>query len=263
MGITLRPEEGQRLTGKVAIITGGAHGIGRAYSLRFAAEGARVVVSDIDLPGAELVAKEIAASGGEALAVAIDVTQPAMIATAISHVVGAFGGIDILLNNAAMFSVVPMSRVGFESLSIEEWDAMMSTNVKGTWLMCRAVAPHMRERNYGKIINISSGTALKGTNSQIHYVTSKAAILGFTRTLARELGPDGICVNVIAPGNTLSEEEPDEETITMRKGAISNRAIRRLESPEDIVGAAVFLASHDSDFITGQTIVVDGGSVMH
>ena len=263
MTITLRPEEGRRLIGRVALITGGAHGIGRAYSLRFAAEGAKVVVADLDFAGAETVTKEIGELGGDALAVALDVTDPELIADAVSRVVETFGGIDILLNNAAMFSVVPMSRVGFEALSIEEWDAMMATNVKGTWLMCRAVAPLMRLRHGGKIINISSGTALKGTKTQIHYVTSKAAVLGLTRTLARELGDDGICVNAIAPGNTLSEEDPSEDTVAMRSGAIATRAIRRLESPEDVVGAAVFLASADSDFITGQTIVVDGGSVMH
>ncbi len=263
MGITLRPEEGQRLKGRVALITGGAHGIGRAYALRFAQEGARVAIADLDLPGAEIVAKEISAQNGEAIAVAVDVTDTKMIADAVERIVDAFGTIDILLNNAAMFSVVPMSRVGFDALSIEEWDAMMSTNVKGPWLMARAVAPVMRKNQSGKIINISSGTAFKGTNTQIHYVTSKAAVLGFTKTLARELGGDGINVNAIAPGNTLSEEDPDDKTVTMRSGAIPSRALRRLESPEDIVGAAVFLASSDSDFITGQTIVVDGGSVMH
>jgi len=263
MGITLRPEEGQRLTGRVALITGAAHGIGRAYALRFAQEGARVAIADLDLAGAEIVAKEIAALNGEAIAVALDVTDPKMISDAVGKIVDAFGTIDILLNNAAMFSVVPMSRVGFDALSIEEWDAMMTTNVKGPWLMSRAVAPIMRKNQSGKIINISSGTAFKGTNTQIHYVTSKAAVLGFTKTLARELGGDGINVNAIAPGNTLSEEDPDDKTVTMRSSAISSRALRRLESPEDIVGAAVFLASSDSDFITGQTIVVDGGSVMH
>ncbi len=263
MGITLRPEEGQRLIGRVALITGAAHGIGRAYALRFAQEGARVAVADLDLTGAEIVATEIAKLNGEAVAVALDVTDPRMIADAVEIVVNAFGTIDILVNNAAMFSVVPMSRVGFESLTIEEWDAMMTTNVKGPWLMSRAVAPIMRNNQSGKIINISSGTAFKGTNTQIHYVTSKAAVLGFTKTLARELGGDNINVNAIAPGNTLSEEDPDDTTVTMRSSAIPSRALRRLESPEDIVGAAVFLASSDSDFITGQTIVVDGGSVMH
>lgn len=263
MGITLLPEDGQRLRDRVALITGAAHGIGRAYALRFAAEGARVVVADLDLAGAEIVAKEIAALGQEAIAVAVDVTDTAMIDAALTSVLSAFGTVDILLNNAAMFSVVPMSRVGFDALGIDEWDQMMATNVKGTWLMCRAVAPVMRAQGHGKIINISSGTAFKGTSSQIHYVTSKAAVLGFTKTLARELGGDGICVNAIAPGSTLSEEDPDDATVKMRSSGIPTRALRRLEAPEDLVGAAVFLASSDSDFITGQTLVVDGGSVMH
>lgn len=262
MGITLTPEQGQRLAGKVALITGGAHGIGRAYCLRFAAEGAAVGIVDLDDAGAKAVAEEINANGGTAVAARADVCDEGQIEEAVRRIHDELGPIEILLNNAAMFSVVPMSRVGFDALSVEEWDAMMATNVKGTWLMCRAVVPQMRELGRGKIINISSGTAFKGTKTQIHYVTSKAALLGFTRTLARELGDDRINVNAIAPGNTLSEEHPDAQTIEWRKGPLGQRALQRLEAPEDVVGAAVFLASEDSDFVTGQTIVVDGGAVM-
>lgn len=262
MSISLTPAEGRRLVGKVAVITGGAHGIGRAYSLRFAAEGAAVAIFDLD----EVAAKEVAAEiggDGRSLGARVDVTDPEAIAAGIEQVVAAFGTVDILVNNAAMFSVVQMSRDGFDALSIDEWDRMMAVNVKGPWLMSRAVAPYMRAQRYGKIINVSSGTAFKGTTSQIHYVTSKAAILGFTKTLARELGRDGINVNAIAPGSTLSEEEVTDETVRSRSRVIPTRALQRLETPEDLVGAAVFLASSDSDFVAGQTLIVDGGAVMH
>ena len=140
---------------------------------------------------------------------------------------------------------------------------MMRVNLKGTWLASCAVIPQMRKQGYGKIINISSGTALKGSSGRLHYVTSKAGILGFTKTLANEVGKDNICVNCVAPGNTLSEENPDESIIKMRNQAVSSRALQRVQSPDDLTGAIVFFASTDSDFITGQTLVVDGGSCLH
>ena len=150
-----------------------------------------------------------------------------------------------------------------DEIEIQEWDAMMAVNVKGAWLASRAVTPTMKAQMSGKIINISSGTALKGSASRIHYVTSKAAILGFTKTLAREVGPYNINVNCVAPGSTLSEQNPDEEILAFRKSGANDRAIKRVENPEDLVGAVAFFASSDSDFITGQTLVVDGGSFMH
>jgi 3-oxoacyl-[acyl-carrier protein] reductase len=156
-----------------------------------------------------------------------------------------------------------MSRSPFDEIEIEEWDRMMAVNLRGMWLASRAAVPHMRSRGYGKIINISSGTALKGSASRIHYVTSKAGVLGFTRTLAQELGKDGICVNCVAPGSTLSEEDPSEGIVRMRSAAAADRALKRLQKPEDLVGAIVFFASPESDFITGQTLVVDGGACMH
>lgn len=162
-----------------------------------------------------------------------------------------------------MFSVVPMSRVGFDQISVAEWDRMMAVNVKGTWLMCREVAPHMRAQGYGKIINIGSGTAFKGMTENVHYVASKAAILGITRNLARELGPHGITVNAIAPGSTLSEEQPSAEMLQRREESAHRRAIARVQLPADLVGAAIFLASGESDFITGQTLVVDGGDFLN
>jgi 3-oxoacyl-[acyl-carrier protein] reductase len=251
-----------RLKGRVAIVTGSGHGIGKAYAQRLAAEGAKLVIADIDVAASEAVVSEMRAAGSEAIAVATDISQYAAVQTMARRAVEAFGGIDILVNNAAMFSVVPMSRVPFDEITEDEWDRLMSVNVRGMWLACRAVVPHMKERGYGKIVNIGSSTVWERTGTRIHYVTSKAAVVGFTRTLATELGKFNIGVNCIAPGSTLSEEEPTEGVLKMRNAATSNRAIRRVQKPEDLVGAVAFFASPDSDFITGQTLVVDGGAVM-
>lgn len=252
-----------RLEDAVVIVTGAAHGIGTAYARRLSAEGAAVVVADLDGEGAEKVASSLEDEGGKALAVTVDITDAAAVERLARTAVDGFGTITALVNNAAMFSVVPMSRVGFDQVDIDEWDRLMAVNVKGTWLVSRAVVPVMRERGYGKIVNISSGTALKGSATRIHYVTAKAAILGFTRSLARELGKHGITVNCVAPGSTLSEENPDEDIVARRAERVGDRALARVQLPEDLVGAVAFLVSPDSDFVTGQTLVVDGGSVMH
>ena len=252
-----------RLDGRVAIITGGGHGIGKAYAVRLAAEGAKVVIAELDGDAASAVATELTAQGFDVFAVQTDVANEASVNNMAAQTITQFGRIDVLVNNAAIFATVPMSRSPFDEITVEEWDRMMSVNVKGTWLASRAVVPQMRKQAYGKIINVSSGTALKGSPSRIHYVTSKAGILGFTRTLANEVGKDGICVNCVAPGSTLSEENPDDDILKMRSLAANTRALKRVQTPEDLTGAVVFFASADSDFITGQTLVVDGGSCMH
>jgi len=190
------------LEGRVAIVTGGGHGIGKAYARRLAEDGAAVVIAELDGSAAERVAAEL---GTHALAVRTDVAEQASVENMAQRTVERFGRIDVLVNNAAIFATVPMSRAPFDEIDPAEWDRMMAVNLRGTWLACRAVIPQMRTQRSGKIINISSGTALKGTGSRIHYVTSKAGILGFTRTLAMEVGKDNICVNCIAPGSTLSE----------------------------------------------------------
>src|SRR5436853_2637092 len=248
----------KRLESRVAIVTGGGHGIGKAYARRLADEGAAVVIAELDGAAAERVAAEI---GG--LAVRTDVADEASVAEMAQRALERFGRIDVLVNNAAIFATVPMSREPFDRIDPSEWDRMMAVNLRGTWLASCAVIPQMRKQRYGKIINISSGTALKGSASRIHYVTSKAGIIGFTRTLAMEVGKDNICVNCIAPGSTLSEENAGDDIVKYRQAAASTRALQRMEKPEDLVGAVAFFASSDSDFITGQTLVVDGGAHMH
>jgi 3-oxoacyl-[acyl-carrier protein] reductase len=248
------------LKDKVVIVTGGAHGIGKAYCLGFGESRSRVVVADIDEPGAAQVAKQITKEiGARALAVNIDVSDEESTKAMAAAVLQRFGRIDVLINNAAIFATIPMNRGRIETITPEEWDKLMAVNLKGLFFCCRAVLPTMRAQKSGKIINIASGTVFNGSPGRIHYVTSKAGTIGFTRTLAREAGDDNIQVNVLAPGNTLSEENPTEEMIRFRQSSIGARALKRVQVPQDLVGAMLFLASPLSDFITGQTINVDGG----
>jgi 3-oxoacyl-[acyl-carrier protein] reductase len=253
----------RRLVNRVAVVTGAGHGIGKAYARRLAQEGARVVIAELDGAAGENAATELRGNELEVMAVPTDVADAVSVQRMVDQTVKAYGGLDILVNNAAIFVTVPMSRSTFDQIDPDEWDRMMKVNLKGVWFCCRAAVPVMRQRGYGKIVNISSGTVFKGAPTRIHYVTTKAGIVGFTRTLARELGADGITVNCIAPGSTLSETEPDEETLRFRTAAARERAISRVQEPEDLVGAMAFFASPDSDFITGQTLLVDGGAVMH
>jgi 3-oxoacyl-[acyl-carrier protein] reductase len=252
-----------RLEQRVAIVTGGGHGIGKAYALRLAQEGAKLVIAELDEAAAHAVAAELQAAGHAAIGLRTDVADKLSVEAMAQAAIARFGRIDVLVNNAAIFATVPMSRSPFDQIEVDEWDRMMSVNLRGTWLASCAVIPQMRVQGYGKIINISSGTALKGSPSRIHYVTSKAGILGFTKTLANEVGKDNICVNCVAPGSTLSEENPDDGIVKMRQAATATRALKRVQTPEDLTGAVVFFASADSDFITGQTLVVDGGSCLH
>jgi 3-oxoacyl-[acyl-carrier protein] reductase len=256
-------EQQRTLADAVVVITGAAHGIGAAYARRLASDGAAVVVADLDGAGAEKLAAELRESGGRALGVRADVSSEDDLRAMVDATLAEFGTITGLVNNAAVFSVVPMSRAPFDEITLDEWDLMMRVNVRGTWQVCKAVIPAMRQAGYGKIVNISSGTALKGSASRIHYVTSKAAILGFTKVLAREVGGDGIRVNCVAPGSTLSEESPDESTIAYRNTQVGGRALQRVMLPQDVVGAVRYMLGPDSDFVTGQTLVVDGGSHMH
>jgi 3-oxoacyl-[acyl-carrier protein] reductase len=252
-----------RLEGKVAIVTGAAHGIGKAYARRLAQDGAAVVIADLDGPGSDAVAAEFTAEGFAALGVQTDIASAASTVALAAAAIDRFGRIDVLVNNAAMFSVVPMTRSLFDQIDEAEWDKMMAVNLRGTWLVCKAVVPHMRAGGWGKIVNISSSTVFEGVPTRLHYVTSKAGIIGFTRTLAAELGADNITVNCVCPGSTLSEEAPTDQILTFRTRAADRRVIKRVQKPEDLVGAVSFFCSADSDFITGQTLLVDGGSAFH
>jgi len=248
------------LKGKVAIVTGGAHGIGKAYCLGFAQAGAHVVIADIDEAAAKRGGAEITNDfGAPTLALHTDVSNEASTKEMAARALERFGQIDVLVNNAAVFSVVPMNRGGIETIDPEEWDRLMAVNLRGLFFCCRAALPTMRKQKSGKIITIASGTVFAGAPGRIHYVTSKAATIGFTRTLAREVGDDNINVNCLAPGNTLSEENPTDQMVKFRESSIGLRALKRLQMPSDAVGAMLFLASPLSDFITGQTINVDGG----
>ncbi len=238
-------------------MTGGAHGIGREYCRAFAACGSHVAVADVDASGAESVAREL---GADAQAVKVDVSDENSVALAVHAVVARFGRIDVLINNAAMYAVVPIRRAPLEDLTAAEWDQVMAVNLRGTFLCARAVVPVMKAHGGGRIVNISSGTALNGSGA-LHYASSKAGVLGFTRTLARELGPHGINVNALAPGATDTEATPEDER-QRHESSVRARAISRPEAPRDLVGAVLFLASPAAAFMTGQTLVVDGGRAM-
>lgn len=258
-----------RLKDKVVIVTGGAKGIGRAYALGMVAEGAKVVVADIDIAKAEATAMEIQNNNGEALPVKTDVTDVEDTQALAKKTIDHFGRIDVLLNNAAMLLTVPISRVPFWEVDIAEWDRTINVNLKGTFLCCRAVFPYMKAQGSGKIINISSSVAFLAMPNQLPYVASKTGVIGLTRAMAKEVGEYGINVNSIAPGATQSydpvtEKEKWESRESQMKQLVERQQIvKRIQRPEDLVGAAIFLASSESDTISGQTIVVDGGVAIH
>ena len=251
-----------RLEGRAAIVTGAAQGIGAVFAKALAAEGANVAVADIQ--DRQSVADEIESTfkGVRAFAQITDVSDEVSVNELAAKTVEAFGKVDILVPNAAVFASMTPGR--FEDISPADWDALMAVNVKGPWLCAKAVVPHMRARKYGKIVNIASGTLFKGVPWMLHYVSSKGAILAMTRALSREVGDDGICVNSIAPGLTMSEGvRAKEEHLAYRDAVVGSRAFKRDETPEDLIGALIFLSSSDSDFMTGQCLVVDGGSINH
>ena len=251
------------LDGKVVIVTGGGNGIGRAYCLGIAREGGMPVAADIDGEAAQSVAAEIAGNGGRALGVETDVADLASCQAMARSTLEAFGQIDGLVNNAAVFMSVPVTRSGFQDIREDEWDRVMAVNVKGLWLCSRAVVPAMQERRQGSIVNIASNMAYNGGAGMMHYVVSKAAVVGFTRVLARELGPDNIRVNTLAPGSTASEPEPTAAALEDYERSASKRMLQRIEKPDDVVGTALYLLSELSAFVTGQSILVNGGANLH
>jgi NAD(P)-dependent dehydrogenase (short-subunit alcohol dehydrogenase family) len=248
-----------RLEDKVVIVTGGGSGIGRAYSLGVAREGARVVVADT--ADAQATVKAIEAGGAQALGVACDVSREEDTLRLATETIARFGRIDVLVNNAAIYGT--LRRRPFMDIPVEEWDRVMAVNLRGLFLCARAVFPAMKAQGKGKIINIASSTFFRGVPNYIHYTTSKGGVVGFTRSLARELGDAGIRVNAVAPGFTLSGANEANISAEQKEANIRMRMLKRAEVPDDLVGTIVFLASDDSDFITGQTIAVDGGSIVH
>jgi len=250
----------KRLDGRVALVTGAGKGLGKAFCLRLAEEGADIVaVTRADTEGLEKTAKEVRSLGREVLAAKVDVSREEDTLSMAAQALERFGRIDVLVNNAAYYYGV--TRKAFTEISLEEWDRMMAVNVKGPWLCTRAVFPNMKERGKGKIINLASEVFFTGSQGFAHYVSSKGGVIGLTRALAIELGPYGICVNAVAPGYT--DTEASRTIADVSKYDISRTPLKRLERPEDVVGIVAFLASDESDFITGQTVLVDGGRAMH
>ncbi len=245
------------MQGKVAIVTGAAQGIGRAIAEGLAAAGARIVVAD--LQGAE----EAAASFPEGVGIAADVANEDDVRHLVDEVVERCGTVDILVNNAGVYASLEMRP--FEQIPLDEWRKVMDVNVASMFLMCRAVVPVMRAGGGGRIVNISSGTPFRGVPFLLHYVTSKGAIVALTRALAKEIGKDNVLVNCVAPGFTLSAgvEAHPEVIEKLRDVSVSARTLQRDQMPEDVVGAVVFLCGPGSGFITGQSIVIDGGQTFH
>ena len=250
-----------RLTGKVAIVTGGAKGIGMHYSRALAAHGARVMIADIE-DGGTLVSEIAKQHGSEVAASSMtDVSDETAVKALVTHTIERFGKIDILINNAALYA--KLGPRNYDEWDVATWDRVMAINVRGPWLMVRHVAPQMIAQKSGKIVNIGSGTVYKGVPRMLPYVASKGAITAMTRSLSRELGQHGIAVNTLTPGFILSEtglenaKHVEEERMPVR----NSRAFKRDAYPQDLIGALIFLVSSDSDFVTGQSLVVDGGSV--
>jgi NAD(P)-dependent dehydrogenase (short-subunit alcohol dehydrogenase family) len=245
------------LEGKVAIVTGAAQGIGRAIAEGLSRAGARIVVADVR--GAD----EAAAAFPDGIGLTVDVSNEAEVQRMADTVVEQCGTVDILVNNAGLYASIPMR--SFLEIPLDEWRTVMDVNVASMFLTCRAVVPIMQGQGGGRIVNISSGTPFRGVPFLLHYVTSKGAIVAFTRALAKELGKQGVLVNCVAPGFTMSAgvQEHPEVIEALQQASISSRTIQRDQVPEDVVGAVVYLCGASSSFVTGQTIVIDGGQTFH
>jgi NAD(P)-dependent dehydrogenase (short-subunit alcohol dehydrogenase family) len=245
------------LEGKVALVTGAAQGIGNAIAQGLAAEGARIVVADLDRAG------EAAAAFADGVGLTADVADEAQVERLVADTVERCGRIDILVNNAGLYASLPMRP--FTEIPLDEWRRVMDVNVLSMFLTCRAVVPRMRAQGGGRIVNISSGTPFRGVPFLLHYVTSKGAIVALTRALAKELGRDDVLVNCVAPGFTMSEgvRQHPEVIEALRDVSVSARTLQRDQVPEDVVGAVVFLCGPGASFITGQTMVIDGGQYFH
>jgi len=245
------------LKDRVVIVTGAGQGIGRVFAKSFAMAGARAVIAEIDENKAAAVSKEIMQAGCESLAVATDVSDPASIDEMIELVEDEYGRIDVLINNAAIFSTLEMRP--FDQIPLEEWEQVLRVNLTGPFLCARAVLPAMRREKWGRIINVGSGAVRLGRPNYLHYIASKAALAGMSLSMAHEVGADGITVNTILPGATFTEIERKTVTPEQKERIIAMQCVPRAETPEDLVGAVLFLASEASSFVTGQSINLDGG----
>lgn len=247
----------QPFGGKVAIVTGGGQGLGRAFAKAFAAQGACVLVAELNGDKAAAVVEEITAAGGQALAVQTDVADAASTMAMAEAAERSFGGADILINNAAIFSTLKMRP--FDEIPLEEWEAVLRVNITGVMLASKSVLPAMRRKQWGRIINLSSAAVTVGRANYLHYTTSKAAVIGLTRSMAREVGGDGITVNSILPGATPTEVPRETVSAAQAAQVLQMRCIPRHETPDDLVSAALYLASEGAEFVTGQSLNVDGG----
>lgn len=245
------------LDGKVAVVTGGAQGIGRAIAEGLARDGARVVIADVK--GAE----EAAAAFPDGVGLVVDVADESAVQGLVDETVARCGSLDVLVNNAGLYASLAMRP--FTEIPLDEWRTVMEVNVASMFLTCRAAVPVMRDRGAGAIVNISSGTPFRGVPFLLHYVTSKGAIVAFTRALAKEVGKDGVRVNCVAPGFTMSDgvKEHPEVIEKLREVSVAARTIQRDQVPDDVVGAVVYLSGPGASFVTGQTIVIDGGQYFH
>ena len=242
---------------RVVIVTGAGQGIGRVFAKGFAQAGARVVIAELNESKAASVATEILEAGGQALAVTTDVADEASIKEMVEVVEDEWGRIDVLVNNAGIFSTLEMRP--FDQIPLEEWDKVLRVNLTGSFLCARAVLPAMRRAQWGRIINVASGAVRLGRPNYLHYIATKAALAGMSLSMARELGKDGITVNAILPGATFTEIERKTVTPEQKERIVAMQCIPRPEVPEDLVGAVLFLASDASGFVTGQSINLDGG----
>ncbi len=246
------------ITGKVIIVTGAAQGIGRILAEAFAGSGAHVAVCDVQGDKAEAAAGAIQAHGGSAKAFAVDVTNPAAISAMVEALQGAHGRIDVLINNAGLYTT--LGRRPFHELDLAEWEKVLGVNVTGPFLCAKAVAPAMIDAGWGRIVNVSSSTVALGVPRLTHYVASKAALIGMTRSMARELGGHGVTVNAVLPGLTETGEANPAVNEARRRELVESQSIPRKQVPQDLVGVMHFLASDASAFMTGQSLLVDGGA---